>query len=216
MKQRIVRLVASQLRKPHGRVGPLFGWLMAQGHEPLYEWTLPMLHLHPTDTVLDIGCGSGRSTQLLAAAVDQGWVVGVDYSVEMVRQARRRNSATVQAGRACFLQGDVAALPCADALFDKVMAVETFFFWPGPLESLREVFRVMKPGALLAITMEISKDSSQTRALEEAARFDISIYSSAEMRALLAEAGFHPIHIESLPERDMGRLCALGTKPHTP
>jgi ubiquinone/menaquinone biosynthesis C-methylase UbiE len=212
----MVRLVAAQLRKPHGRLGRLFGRLMAQGHEPLYEWTLPMLHLQPTDTVLDIGCGSGRSTQLLVAAVAQGRVVGVDYSVEMAQQAHHRNRAAVQAGRASFLQGDVAALPYADAMFDKVMAVETFFFWPGPLESLREVFRVMKPGALLAITMEISKDSRNPRAVEEAAQFDVVIYSSAEMQTLLAEAGFHPIHIESLPEEDFGRLCALGTKPRSP
>lgn len=211
-RSRLVQLMAAQLRKPHGRVGRLLGWVMAGGHQPLYDWTLPMMHLRPDDTVLDIGCGSGRSSQMLAAKVVQGRVIGVDYSAEMVRQARYRNRTDVRAGRAWFLQCDVAALPCAEASVDKVLAVETLFFWPGPLESLCEVRRVLRPGGLVAITMEISKEAANQQAIAEAEQYNLSIFSRAEMHDLLTAAGFHAIHIEVEPERGMGRICTLGTR----
>ena len=45
--------------------------------------------------------------------------------------------------------GNVAVLSYDDESFDKVIGVETFYFWPDPVANLREVRRVMKPGRLV-------------------------------------------------------------------
>src|SRR5579863_490753 len=69
------------------------GAKMERHHLDITEKTLRRMDLRPGERVLDLGCGSGWATRLLANAVGQGpqgfgQVVGVDISDEMIRQAR--------------------------------------------------------------------------------------------------------------------------------
>jgi SAM-dependent methyltransferase len=70
--------------------------------------------------VLDVGCGVGRWSRLLAA---QGAVVtGIDVSPTMIEEARRRTQARTLAGRCRFLVQDVAALEVGER-FDRILSV---------------------------------------------------------------------------------------------
>ncbi|MDN5782713.1 MAG: methyltransferase domain-containing protein, partial [Luteimonas sp.] len=61
------------------------------GARRLQRRAVTLLDLHPGDTVVDLGCGTGVNLQVLAEAVgEQGRVVGVDLSSEMLARARRR------------------------------------------------------------------------------------------------------------------------------
>jgi ubiquinone/menaquinone biosynthesis C-methylase UbiE len=151
----------------------------------------------------------------------EGFVAGVDYSEEMVQQARKRNAAAVRAGRVEIKHGDVAALPYDDESFDKVCAIETFYFWPDPVANLQEVRRVMrspepaegKPGGLVALAMEGSKEAPNWQKLAaQADRMGLSIYSGAEMVEVLTEAEFSRAWFEAAPDKGWGWLCALGVK----
>jgi len=151
LADRIYEMIGTQTRKPSGWLGKIFGHSMAWEHKPLIKWAITLMDVQPTDHVLDVGCGSGVAIKLIAQIAVEGFVAGVDYSEEMVQQALRRNAAAVRAGRVEIRHGDVAVLPYDDESFDKVIATETFNFWPDPVANLQEVRRVMKMGGLCAL-----------------------------------------------------------------
>ena len=87
-----LRLMGQQARKPSGLLGRMMGHGMAWGHRSLTAWALSHLDVQPTDRVLDIGCGSGMAIKLIAEITVDGFVTGIDYSQQMLRQARRSNA----------------------------------------------------------------------------------------------------------------------------
>ncbi len=208
----LIKMVGRQARKPSGWLGKmLYGHLATRGHRPLTNWAIGLMGVQPADQVLDIGCGAGMAIQLLAQIAAEGFVAGVDYSEDMVQQARKRNAPAVRAGRVQILHGDVALVPYDDESFDKVIAVETFYFWPDPVANLREVRRVMRPGGLVALVMEGSKESpDREKQIALAARMEFPVYSGAEMEEMLTAAGFSKAWFETGPERRWGWLCAFG------
>ncbi len=213
LADRIYEIIGAQARKPSGWFGKITGHSMAWEHKPLIKWAIALMDIQPTDHVLDVGCGSGVAIKLIAQIAVEGFVAGVDYSEEMVQQALRRNAAAVRAGRVEIKHGDVAALPYDDESFDKIIATETFNFWPDPVVNLQEVRRVLRPGGLVALAMEGSKEAPNWQKLAaQTARMGLSIYSGAEMEEMLTAAGFSRTWFESAPEKGWGWLCALGVK----
>jgi ubiquinone/menaquinone biosynthesis C-methylase UbiE len=105
--------------------------------------TLP---LRNQDTVVDIGCGDGFFTSLLAE--NHTRVVGLDNSDAYLRHARanygnRRNLE--------FLKGDVRRLPFDDASVDIVWSAHSMHSYPDVPHCLAEFRRVLRPGGLLAV-----------------------------------------------------------------
>lgn len=97
------------------------------------------------ERAIDVGCGNGRHSQLLAA--DAETVVGVDVSVELLRQAVDR--ADREGFAAAWLCGDAAALPFEDDRFDVGVYVATLHHLhprTARIESLDELARVLAPG----------------------------------------------------------------------
>jgi SAM-dependent methyltransferase len=88
---------------------------------------------------LDLGCGGGHYFGALAATGRT--VVGLDYSADQLRFARRRSRAVVQ--------GDAAALPFADGVFGIVATIWTSTDVDDFGAVLAEAARVLRPGGLL-------------------------------------------------------------------
>jgi len=230
LANRMYKMIGAQARKPSGWLGKvLFGYLATLGHKPLTNWAMGFLDVQSDDRVLDIGCGGGMAIKLIARKAPQGFVAGVDYSEDMVRQALRRNAAAVRAGRVEIRHGNAAALPYNDDSFDKIITVESFYFWPDPVANLREVLRVLrgpepacpehsrraegKPGGLVAIAMEGSQEAPNSQATaQRAAQMGFPLYSGTEMQEMLIAAGFSRAWFESVPDKGWGWLCALGVK----
>ena len=197
----------------------VFSHMANWGHRSLTRWTMGFMDLQSDDRVLDIGCGGGMAVKLIAGRVQQrtiateGFVAGVDYSEDMVQQARRRNAAAIRAGRVEVKHGNVAALPYDDASFDKVISVEAFYFWPDPIANLQEVRRAMGRGGLVALAMDGSREASNWQTMAtRAAQMGFPIYSGAEVVEMLTAAGFSRAWFESVPDEGWGWLCALGVK----
>ena len=209
----LYKVMGAQFRKPSGLIGRLLGYGMGRGHKRIYDWTLALMDVLPTDHVLDIGCGNGMAVKLIAERAVEGFVVGVDHSQSMVQQSLKLNAAAVRAGWVEITRSDVSALPYDDESFDKVCAIESFYFWPDPVANLEEVLRVLKPGGLTFIAMEMSKEmANPQKGASFAAKLNFPIYSGAEIEELLTKAGFSQARFESDREDKRGRLCALGVK----
>ncbi|MFG6195769.1 class I SAM-dependent methyltransferase [Nonomuraea sp. JJY05] len=101
---------------------------------------------HPAD-VLDVGCGTGSLSLLLAAAGHR--VTGVDVAPRMIEQARAKLSSAGLAGR--FLVGDAAAPPTGDDRFDVVLCRHLVWTLPDPEAALREWAGRLRPSGRLVL-----------------------------------------------------------------
>ncbi|MBA0089244.1 MAG: methyltransferase domain-containing protein, partial [Acidobacteria bacterium Pan2503] len=74
----------NQCSKPTGWLGRFTLWRMNASHSALTDWGLGHIVVRDNYTILDVGCGGGRTVSKLAAISTQGKVYGVDYSQESV------------------------------------------------------------------------------------------------------------------------------------
>lgn len=109
------------------------------------------LDVRPGQRVLDAACGLGDVTRLLAGLVEPGGeTVGVDFSMAMVDEARRRAADSGLPVR--FEQGDIMALDVPDASFDRARAEQVLQHISSPETAVSELFRVTRPGGLVAVS----------------------------------------------------------------
>ena len=96
-------------------------------HSELTYWGLAHISIGGAYTILDVGCGGGRTLNKLAAGTE-GRVHGVDYSEESVAASKRTNGHWIDMGRVEVRLGSVSLLPFPDRMFDLITAVETHFW----------------------------------------------------------------------------------------
>ena len=203
----------SQLQRPTGWRGRFMLWRMNSGHSKLTDWGLEHVTVEKHDTILDVGCGGGRTIGKLAAKATDGRVYGVDYSEASVAASRRTNALAIRAGRVEVRLGAVSQLPFGDHMFDLVTAVETHFWWPDLSIAMREIHRVLKPGGRLIIIAEVYRGANTivSRLAEQAARLTgMTLLSAEEHRQLFVEGGYSELQV--VEQGRKGWICAIGRR----
>lgn len=205
-----------QFRKPAGWRGRFILWKMNRVHSNLTDWGLAHASIKESDTILDVGCGGGRTVSKLAARAAQGKVYGIDYSPESVAASGRKNARWIAAGRVEILQGSVSQLPFPVGAFDLVTAVETQYFWPDLAADMREVFRVLKPGGSFILIAEIYKGGRKMANIHSKKYIEMNILSDTgmkilsveEQRELFASTGYSDIQVAEEPDKEW--ICCVG------
>jgi SAM-dependent methyltransferase len=211
------RTRVNQCQKPAGWLGRFVLWNMNSRHTKVTDWGLSHISIEKHDTILDVGCGGGRTVSKLAAIATQGKVYGVDFSRESVTFAGRINKQWIDTGRVEIREASVSQLPFSADAFDVVTAVETHFWWPDLPADMREVLRVLKPGGTLIIIAEIYKGANTATAKLAEKYLPLSgmaLLSVNEHRELFANAGYSDIQI--IDEPGKGWICGIGKKPSVP
>jgi ubiquinone/menaquinone biosynthesis C-methylase UbiE len=111
--------------------------------------TLRRLQPQRSDTVLEIGCGTGRFTRHLAARCRR--VVAVDYSRESLRRAR----AKIPQLEVQFLQADASFLPLAERSADRALSCQMLEHLPTPEareRALAGIARALRPGGRVVVS----------------------------------------------------------------
>jgi ubiquinone/menaquinone biosynthesis C-methylase UbiE len=207
-----VSKLLDQCRKPTGWFGRLLLRDFNRHHSKLTDWGLTHLTIDKQNTILDVGCGGGRTIHKFAGTATEGKVYGIDFSDESVSVSRRTNHQWIKLGRVGILQASVSHLPFCDQMFDLVSAVETHFFWPDLVADMREVLRVLKPGGTLIIIAETYKGGRYDKPLQKLAELlNIALLSVDEYRDLFSRAGYSDI--EMFEDYDKVRICGNGTRP---
>jgi SAM-dependent methyltransferase len=99
--------------------------------------------------VLDAGCGTGSLTLALAAHPDLAAIEALDFEENFVAALRKRSTDS----RIRAQHGDVCALPYGDGEFDGVYSLLVLHFVSDPHQAVREMRRVLRPGATAAATV---------------------------------------------------------------
>ncbi len=131
--------------------------------------------------VLEIACGTGRFTVMLAARGAD--VVGLDISAAMLQQGRHKAEAAGVADQIDFLRGDAGRLPFPDDHFDTVVAMRFFHLADDPAAFLSEMGRVAKEQIVFDTFNRFSARSVYNWALPMGSR----LYSKSEVSVLLAK-----------------------------
>jgi len=101
--------------------------------------------------LLDVGCGTGTLSALLARSSLRAEIVGLDYSPGMCVQAAGKVRRVGADGSARFVAGDSEYLPFADASFDVVTCANSFHHYPNQQGAIFEMRRVLRPGGRLMV-----------------------------------------------------------------
>lgn len=194
---------------PRGRIGWLVGQVMALKNGAMNRAALAHLDLEPSVRALEIGFGPGKTLGWVARQLTDGRVAGLDHSEVMVRQATRRNRRLIDRGRVEVRCGGVSEIPYPTAHFDRVFAVNSFQFWPRPVEDLAEVWRVTRPGGKVVLVI---------RAADRPLRFDPADAGGGmarveRARQAVTAAGFEDIVVTG---HRAGRLLAVAVVGRRP
>ena len=178
------------------------GEKMERHHLDITEKTIRLMDLRPGERVLDLGCGSGWATRLLARFVGDGpegfgQVVGLDVSDEMIRQAR---AASKDFDNILYVWGSAAQIPWEENFFDKVLSVESFYYYPDQDRALAELFRVMAPNARLFILINLYKDNPYSLQWVDKLKVPVHVRSQAEYVDLLRRHAFENVEFRNIPD----------------
>ncbi len=126
----------------------------ADRYEATDRWLAPRFEeevaIAPTDRILDIGCGTGKSTRRAARRASSGSVLGVDLSSRMLEEARRR-SADEGLTNVEFVQADAQVHPFEPDAFDLAISSFGVMFFNDPLAAFTNIGRSLRPGGRIAM-----------------------------------------------------------------
>jgi arsenite methyltransferase len=178
------------------------GEKMRNDHLDITEKTMRLMNLRPGERVLDLGCGSGWATRLLARLVADGpegfgQVVGVDVSDEMIRQARAESK---DFDNVLYVWGSAQQIPWEENFFDKVLSVESFYYYPDQDRALAELFRVMAPHGRLFILINLYKDNAYSLQWVHKLKVPVHVRSKDEYVQLLKTHAFENVEARQIPD----------------
>ena len=203
---------ARQCRRPSDRAGRTVLQRMNVSHVAVTQWGLSHVAIGEDLTILDVGCGGGRTVDRLASIATRGKVYGVDYSEASVATARETNERAITEGRVDIEQASVSRLPFPDATFDLVTAVETHYYWPDLPRDVREVMRVLKRGGRFLIIAETYRGRRNDWLYRPTMTLVLraAYLTPAQHRELLVDAGYADVQV--FEEKSEGWICAIGTR----
>jgi ubiquinone/menaquinone biosynthesis C-methylase UbiE len=161
---------------------------------------IDLMNVDEYDNVIDVGCGVGWATRVLAQKASRGIVLGIDLSDRMIFQARKeyRNP-----HNALFVVADASGIPCVDGFFDSLLSVESIYYYPGLDLAFHEVHRILKPGAKAFFLISYYQENPHGH--EWAKHIDIPVHllGTEDYLSVLKNSGFrtatHRRIIDSTP-----------------
>ncbi|MBQ9360288.1 MAG: class I SAM-dependent methyltransferase [Lachnospiraceae bacterium] len=184
--------------KPAGEAGADMLRYMNEEHSDLTLWALDLFDYNKDDRILDIGCGGGATLRYLAERIEGGHFTGVDYSDVSVALSEETNAKHIAGGRMEIVSGSVSDLPFEDNTFNKAITVESFYFWPTPIESLKEVHRVLADNGVFLLVSEIYERPDLTQhSRDNIKRYNMNVPGIEEFKKLFHDAGFRKTEIHT-------------------
>ena len=167
------------------------------------------LPLTPQMQVLDVGCGDGFYTGLLAERLlSPGSITGLDVSPGYLEIARRQSAARDLRCTVDFVLGDLSSLPRQGEQFDFVWCAQSLYSLPEPVAALSHMAAVLRPGGIVAVLendtlhqvllpwpshLEIALRATELVAFTKESSQPHKYYVGRRLPAVLATAGLEPL-----------------------
>ena len=210
----------------------IYSAMVADGSQEIYERFVNELMSRMPDpyNLVDVGCGPGHVTELLAKRLPQGKIIGVDLS-DILIDIAQENRETLD--NLAFEVGNALNLPYSNEQFDGAVSVNSIKAWPDQQLGVDEMSRVVRSGAKVGL-FECDPDCSKEAAQNFCSHWRMTMglpgrlvarmgrawhfrnfvardgLRHLELRELLLNAGL--IEIESFSYSDQPFAFAIGTK----
>lgn len=140
---------------------PSYDWLLPSVfYQTIHKRLLEFVDLPPHPNVLDLGCGTGRLLERLAAKFPDLRGTGLDLSSEMLRVARRNNR---HRPRLIYVEGKAESLPFAEGQFNAVFNTISFLHYLEPQQIFSEVARVLSPSGCFYLVDTTLKSKAEVQ-----------------------------------------------------
>jgi trans-aconitate methyltransferase len=197
------KLIA-QFGKPAGMTGEVVAWLMSVSSRSLSQWTIEYIPVNPTDKVLEIGYGNGRTFKKMADRLPEGFIAGVDHSELMYKKALKRNRQYCNTSRAILQCGTIHEIAFPPYYFDTIFGNNVHFFWNNPVHEFYRLRSLLRPGGKLVMIFQ-PRWAKSAKAVQE-----IAIETSVQFQL----AGFSDIQIDYKPMRQVDGIAVSGINRH--
>lgn len=196
----LLNKLIEQAKNPNGVLGSFMLKIMNAAHSEMNKWALEKMKIRRGSVLLDVGCGGGKTLQLLSRMNAYGKIYGIDYSEQAVKDSIKANKLDVATGKIYIQQASVTDIPFSENMFDIITAFQTHYFWPDLEKSVKEVFRVLKQEGCFFITAEIYKIN-----------YHMKTYKTKEdIEQLFKKTGFSTVEFYVHPNKKW--LCIKGIK----
>jgi SAM-dependent methyltransferase len=160
---------------------------MEKGHRPVGEQAIELMAIPLDARVLDVGCGSGWATRLMAEKARDGRVVGIDIADEMIRLAVESSTSFSNVE---FKVASAETLPFNNGQFTHAFSMESLYYYADIPGALREIKRVLGPGGLFVTVVDLYQENLPSHQWIDQLNVPVQLLSSAEYRSLFEGAGF--------------------------
>ncbi|HET8809490.1 MAG TPA: class I SAM-dependent methyltransferase [Flavobacteriaceae bacterium] len=178
--------LAVQLKCPEGEMGLEVAHMMNETNIGMTRKTIDQLKISGNDHLLEIGHGNAAHLKEIVDSTTSTVYYGLDISELMHREAQQTNEKFIRSGRASFHLYDGKKIPFPDYSFDKIITVNTLYFWEEPLEFLKEVYRVLKKGGYFGIAF------GQKKFMEKLpfSKYGFQLYDDETFEKMVAKTDF--------------------------
>jgi ubiquinone/menaquinone biosynthesis C-methylase UbiE len=171
------------------------GESMEKGHRPVGEQAIERMRVPVDARVLDVGCGSGWASRLLAGFASKGSVTGIDISDEMINLARESSTAFPQCD---FEVASAEQLPFGDNEFTHAFSMESLYYYRDIPKALKEIHRVLKPVGVFVTVVDLYWENEASHQWVDDLKVPVELLSTDDYRSLFLDAGFVNIRDERL------------------
>ena len=210
---------------------------LSQGYSIDLQRSVRLMQLKGNEAILDLCCGTGKSTLQCLEAVPRGEVLAIDNSSEMLQIARETVGNRFPAGRCRFQQADVMELDLPGNSADAIFMAYGLRNMPDYRICLNNLWRILKPGGVLAIHEFSLVDSVFSRFYWRLLGYGLiipfsaiitgnvtifsyliksvlSFLSPADLQKMLSDTGFYNISVH--PQRSWRRFILFTFIAHKP
>jgi arsenite methyltransferase len=160
---------------------------MEKGHRPVGEQAIELMNIPSDARVLDVGCGSGWATRLMAEKATSGRVAGIDISDEMIRIAVETSASFPNVE---FRVASAEKLPFADGEFTHAFSMESLYYYADMLLALKEIKRVLGPRGLFVTVLDLYQENAPSHQWIDQLKVPVQLLSAKEYRNQFQRAGF--------------------------
>jgi len=189
--------LSQQLQCPTGEEGRELAHSMFESNKGMILDSLSSLKIKKKNRILELGPGNGAHLPLLFGRASGLKYFGLEISKDMEDEARRINEGFIADNRALFAHYDGESIPYVHNFFDRILTVNTIYFWERPVTFLNELHRVLKPGGICVVTFVEGNFMKELTFVDTSFKlFDIPTFVK-----LISETPFKNVDVQTRFER---------------
>jgi ubiquinone/menaquinone biosynthesis C-methylase UbiE len=148
MVNKFIKFIGNNFGKPKGIIGVLMTKIMNIMNQKLYKSVLKNIKLETNNIILDIGFGNGYLIKKLFQKNIPIKIYGIEISNDMVNKVSLKNKLNIKNGKLTLLLENIEKTSFEDNTFDKIVTINTIYFWNNYEKCFSEIKRILKPNGI--------------------------------------------------------------------